>query len=72
MRTTGLNNLVSSRLKTSNLSQTEKDKYYMISLTCEIQKIQQVREYNKKESILTEIRNKLGPTSVRGKGAIYP
>jgi len=25
-----------------------------------------VREYNKKESILTEIRNKLGTASVRG------
>lgn len=58
MRTTGLNNLFSSRLKTSNSSQAEKDKYYT-SLTREIQKIQQVKEYNKK-SILTEIRNKLG------------
>lgn len=38
MRTTGLNNLFSSRLKTSNSNQTEKDKYYR-SLTCESQKI---------------------------------
>ena len=70
MRTPGLNNQVSSRLKTSNSSRTEKDKYYMISLTCEIQKIQ-VRDYNKKESILTEIKNKLGATSVRRKDVLY-
>ena len=32
----------------SEISQTEKDKYYMISLICGILKIQQTSEYNKK------------------------
>ena len=34
----------------SEISQTEKDKYCMISLICGIWKIQQIREYNKKEA----------------------
>ena len=33
----------------SEISQTEKDKYCMISLICGIQKIQQTSECNKKE-----------------------
>ena len=32
----------------SEVSQTEKDKYYMISLICRILKIQQTSEYNNK------------------------
>ena len=36
-------------------SPTEKDKYYMISLICEIlKKIQQTREYNKKSENITK------------------
>ena len=34
----------------SEISQTEKDKHCMISLTCGIQKIQQTSEYSKKEA----------------------
>ena len=34
----------------SEISQTEKDKYYMISLICEIWKIQQTSEYNIREA----------------------
>ena len=34
----------------SKVSQTEKDKYCMISLICGISKIQQTGEYNKKEA----------------------
>ena len=34
----------------SEISQTEKDKYCMISLICGILKIQQTIEYNKKEA----------------------
>ena len=34
----------------SEISQTEKDKYCMISLVCGIQKLQQTSEYNKKET----------------------
>ena len=34
----------------SEISQTEKDKYCMISLICGILKIQQTSEYNKKEA----------------------
>ena len=34
----------------SEISQTEKDKYHMISLICVILKIQQTSEYNKKEA----------------------
>ena len=30
-----------------------------------------MRDYNKKESILTEIKNKLGATSVRRKDVLY-
>ena len=36
----------------SEISQTEKDKYCMISLICGILKIQQTSEYNKKETDL--------------------
>ena len=42
------------------ISQTEKDKYYMISLICGILKIQQTTEYNKKEA---DIENNLVMTS---------
>ena len=34
----------------SEISQTEKDKYCMVSLICGIWKIQQASEYNKKEA----------------------
>ena len=34
----------------SEISQTEKDKIYMISLICEIQKIQETSGRNKKEA----------------------
>ena len=34
----------------SEISQTEKDKYCMISLTCGIKKIKQTSEHNKKET----------------------
>ena len=34
----------------SEISQTERDKYCMISPICGIQKTQQTNEYNKKES----------------------
>ena len=34
----------------SEISHTEKDKYYMISLICVASKIQQTSEYNKKEA----------------------
>ena len=34
----------------SEISQTEEDKYCMISLICGIKKIQQISEYNKKET----------------------
>ena len=34
----------------SEISQTEKDKYCMLSLTCEIQKIKQANEYNTTET----------------------
>ena len=36
----------------SEMSQTEKDKYCMIALVCEISKIQQTSEYNQKEADL--------------------
>ena len=48
----------------SEISQTEKDKYCMISLTCGILKIQQTSEYNKTRNRLTIIVNKLVVTSV--------
>ena len=34
----------------SEISQTEEDKYCMLSLICVIQKIQQISEYKKKEA----------------------
>ena len=34
----------------NEISQTEKDSYCMISLTCGIKKIQPTSEYNKKEA----------------------
>ena len=37
-------------IKLSEMSQTEKDKYCMMSLICGIQKIQQTSEWNKKEA----------------------
>ena len=54
----------------SEISQTRKAKYCMMSVIHGILKIQ-VRDYNKKESILTEIKNKLGATSVRRKDVLY-
>ena len=52
------------------LSETEKDKYCMISLICGIQKIQQTSEYNKKEAD-SDIENKLVVTSrERARGAM--
>ena len=48
----------------SEISQTEKDKYCMISLACGILKIQQTSEYNKTRNRLTIIVNKLVVTSV--------
>ena len=47
----------------SEVSQTEKNKYCIISLTCGIQKIQQTNEYNKKEA---DSENKLVVTSCGG------
>ena len=40
----------SEHIKLSEMSQTEKDKYCMMSLICGIQKIQQTSEWNKKEA----------------------
>ena len=34
----------------SEISQTEKDRYCMVSLICGILKIQQISEYNKKQT----------------------
>ena len=34
----------------SEISHTEKDKHYMVSLICRIIKLQQTNEYNKKEA----------------------
>ena len=34
----------------SEISQTEQDKHWMVSLTCEILKVQQTSEYNKRET----------------------
>ena len=49
----------------SEISQTEKDKYCMISLICGILKIKQTNEYNKTE---TDTENKLVVTSGERKG----
>ena len=43
----------------SEISQTEKDRYCMISLTCGIWKIQWTSEYNRKRHKLRETENKL-------------
>ena len=51
----------------SEISQTEKNKYCMISLYVESKKIQQTSECNKKISRLTDIESKLVVTR-RGKG----
>ena len=51
----------------TEISQTEKEKYCMISLICGIQKIQQTSEYNKKRKP-TDVENKLVVTSVERKG----
>ena len=50
-------------IKLSEISQTEKDKYCMISLICIILKIQQTSEYNKESDSLVV-------TSGDGGGAI--
>ena len=47
----------------SATSQTEKEKYCMISLTCGIQKIKQASEYNKNE---TDTENKQWLQEIRG------
>ena len=41
------------------ISQKEKDKYFILSLTCEIQKIKQTRGYNKERNRLTDLENKI-------------
>ena len=51
----------------SEISQTEKDKYCMISLLCRIWKIKQTGEYNKKETD-SDIENKPVVTSGERKG----
>ena len=52
----------------SEISQTEKDKYCMISLTCGIQKIKQTSEYNKTETDLQRTSGyQWGEGSRRGK-----
>ena len=51
----------------SEVSQTEKDKYYMISLLCGIQKIKQNSGYNEKKNRLTDIERKLVVTSGKRK-----
>ena len=43
----------------SEISQTEKDKYCLISFICGIWKIKQISEYNKRRSRLTDTENKL-------------
>ena len=47
-------------------NQTEKDKYYVISLTCRIQKIIQINLYTKQR--LTDIENKLMVTKREKEG----
>ena len=51
----------------SEISQTEKDQYCTVSLTCGIKKIQQMRDYNKKEA-LADTENKLEVTSGERRG----
>lgn len=46
----------------SETSRTEKDQYCTASLTCEIKKTQQMRDYNKKEA-LTDTESKLEAAS---------
>ena len=50
----------------SEVTQTEKDKYCMILLICEVLKIQQTSKYNKNR--LTNIENKLVVTSGEREG----
>ena len=48
-------------IKLSEIHQTEKDKYFTISLICRIYKIKQTKEYNnnsQKKTRLTDIKNK--------------
>ena len=53
----------------SEIRQTEKDKYCMISLICGIQKLIQTSAYNKKINRFTDIENELVVTSEERKGA---
>ena len=52
------------------ISQTEKDRYSMLSLTCGILKIKQMNVYNvyNKRNRFTDIENKLVVTSGEGDG----
>ena len=52
----------------SEVSQTEKDKYCMISLKCGIQTIKQTSEYNKKETDSQVQRTNQWLPVGRGKG----
>ena len=47
-----------SQLKVGEISQTEKGKYYMLSLIRGIYKIKQMNVYNKTETGLTDTENK--------------
>ena len=50
----------------SEISQTEKEKHCMLSLTCGIYKIKQMNKYEKKRNKLTDIENKLADAGGRG------
>ena len=50
----------------TEISQTEKEKHYMILHICGIEKIQQTSDYNKKKKEVTDIENKFVVISEAG------